>query len=90
MCAQWAMRQGGYRLRPRAQSQTIEGHVTITATNIVATYHLPAVLKRLRELAPEIIVNVVTSNDIRDLTRREADIGPFATHVPRIRISLPS
>ena len=57
------------------QSQTIEGHVRITATNIVATYHLPAVLKRLRETAPGIEVDVVASNDVRDLTRREADIA---------------
>ena len=57
------------------QSQAIEGHVRITATNIVATYHLPPVLKRLREMAPGIEIDVVASNDVRDLTRREADIA---------------
>lgn len=66
---------GRFSLAASGQSQTIEGHVRITATNIVATYHLPAVLKKLRVLAPEIIIDVVASNDVRDLTRREADIA---------------
>ena len=47
----------------------------ITATNIMATYHLPPVLKKLRDIAPGIEVDVVASNEVRDLTRREADIA---------------
>jgi DNA-binding transcriptional LysR family regulator len=62
-------------LAASGQSQAIEGHVRITATNVVATYHLPAILKRLRDIAPGIEVDVVASNDVRDLTRREADIA---------------
>ncbi len=62
-------------LAASGQSQDIEGHVRITATNLTATYHLPAVLKRLREIAPGIEVEVVASNEVRDLTRREADIA---------------
>ena len=62
-------------LTASGQSQAIEGHVSITATNIMATFHLPAILKQLREIAPGIEIEVVASNDIRDLTRREADIA---------------
>jgi DNA-binding transcriptional LysR family regulator len=38
-------------------------------------YLLPDALKRLREVAPGIEVEVVASNDVRDLRRREADIA---------------
>ena len=38
-------------------------------------YLLPDVFKRLREVAPGIEVEVVASNDVRDLRRREADIA---------------
>ena len=62
-------------LTASGQSQAIEGQVSITATNMMATYHLPAVLKQLREVAPEIEIEVVASNDVRDLRRREADIA---------------
>ena len=62
------------------QSQSIEGLVRITASDIVAAYTLPAILKRLHELAPGIEVEIVTANDIRDLMRREADIA--IRHVP--------
>ena len=62
-------------LTASGQSQAIEGQVSITATNWTATYHLPAVLKQLREIAPAIEIHVVDSNELRDLTRREADIA---------------
>ena len=57
------------------QSQSIEGKVSITATNVMATYHLPPVLKRLREMVPAIEIEIVASNEVRDLQRREADIA---------------
>ena len=57
------------------RSQAIEGHVSITATPVVATYHLPAILKRLRDQAPGILVEIIAANEMRDLTRREADIA---------------
>ena len=62
-------------LAASGQSQAIEGQVTITATNMMATYHLPAMLKRIREVAPGIEIEIVASNEVRDLTRREADIA---------------
>lgn len=57
------------------QSQSIEGLVRITASDIVAAHILPPILKRLHEAAPGIEVDVVAANEVRDLMRREADIA---------------
>ncbi|WP_199243997.1 LysR family transcriptional regulator [Bacterioplanes sanyensis] len=62
-------------LAASGQSQAIEGRVCITATELLATYHLPKILSRLREQAPGIQVDVVASDQLRDLLRREADIA---------------
>lgn len=66
---------GSISLIASGQSQTIEGHVSITASEVTSTYILPPVLKQLHALAPEIEVGVIASNEVRDLTRREADIA---------------
>jgi DNA-binding transcriptional LysR family regulator len=62
------------------QSQSIEGLVRITASDIVAAYTLPPILKRLYEMAPGIEVEIIAANEVRDLMRREADIA--IRHVP--------
>ena len=62
-------------LAASGQSQDAEGHVKLTTTNTMATYHLPAMLKRLRREAPGIEVELISSNETRDLMRREADIA---------------
>jgi DNA-binding transcriptional LysR family regulator len=62
-------------LTATGQSQTIEGHVTLTCTGTMASLHLPPILRRLREKAPGIEIELVTSNDVRDLKKREADIA---------------
>lgn len=53
----------------------LEGKVCITTTNGIATIHLPRMLKRIRQEAPLIQVKVVASNEVRDITRREADMS---------------
>jgi len=62
-------------LAASGQSQAIEGRVRITATELLATYRLPSMLRKLREQAPGIVVEVVASDELRDLIRREADIA---------------
>ena len=62
-------------LAASGQSQSIEGQVCITASDAMSAYILPPLLARLRELAPEIEVEVLASNAIHDLRRREADIA---------------
>ncbi|MEZ5777269.1 MAG: LysR family transcriptional regulator [Paracoccaceae bacterium] len=57
------------------QSQSIDGKVRITASDVMSTHLLPPVLKQLRQIAPQLEIDVVAANDIRDLMRREADIA---------------
>ncbi|MGC1498073.1 MAG: LysR family transcriptional regulator [Sulfitobacter sp.] len=57
------------------QSQAVTGHVLISATNLMATFFLPPILKKLRTTAPDLQIEVIASNDISDLRRREADIA---------------
>ena len=57
------------------QSQDIEGTVRITSSDAMAAYALPHCLIDLRRAHPGIMIELVPSNDMRDLTRREADIA---------------
>lgn len=57
------------------QSQTIEGDVRITASDMMSAVILPCALTRIKELAPNLFIDVIAANDIRDLMRREADIA---------------
>ena len=62
-------------LAASGQSQAVEGTVTVTASDAMAAYMLPDILKRVRDQAPGITVEVLASNDLHDLRRREADIA---------------
>ena len=64
-----------FTLAASGQSQVIEGRVRITATEMLASHFLPPVLRKLRRQAPGIVVEVVASDELRDLIRREADIA---------------
>ena len=57
------------------QSKEIEGHVSITASDVFSAVQLPPILKKLHRIAPGIDVEIVASNEVRDLKRREADIA---------------
>lgn len=54
---------------------TMTGAVRITASRIVATYLLPAVLTELHQIYPEIEIELVASDETNNLLRREADIA---------------
>ena len=62
-------------LTASGQAQAIEGQVTITSTSMFAAYHLPPILASVREHAPGLEIEVIASNEVRDLMRREADIS---------------
>ncbi|MDH3580387.1 MAG: LysR family transcriptional regulator [Hyphomicrobiales bacterium] len=62
-------------LTASGQSQAIEGQVCITASDGMATYLLPPVVKKLRAAAPGIEIEIVADNEVSDLNRREADIA---------------
>ena len=57
------------------RSQAVGGVVSVSATAAVATYLLPPIVQRLRAQEPGIVVEVIASNAISDLLRREADIA---------------
>jgi DNA-binding transcriptional LysR family regulator len=62
-------------LSASGQAQSIEGSITITASEINSAFLLPPILAELRETHPGVDVKVVASNAVRDLRRREADIA---------------
>lgn len=62
-------------LSASGQSQAVAGLVRIATTDTLACYHLPDMLLRLRKIAPDIEVEIRTSNKLRDLLQREADIA---------------
>lgn len=66
---------GRVSLVASGQSQAVEGHIRITATELLATHHLPPMLQTLREKAPGLVIDVVASDEVRDLMQREADIA---------------
>ncbi|WP_323767535.1 LysR family transcriptional regulator [Antarctobacter sp.] len=65
----------GVSLAASGQAQAASGHVAVTASEIYSSWLLPQIARRLREVAPGITLEVVASNEIRDLKRREADIA---------------
>jgi DNA-binding transcriptional LysR family regulator len=62
-------------LAASGQSQTIEGQVRITASDMTAAYLLPPMLERLRATAPNLEIDIAADNSVRDLLLREADIA---------------
>ncbi len=62
-------------LAAAGQSLSLDGIVVISASQITATYTLPPIIARIRELHPGIEVEIVATNEASDLARREADIA---------------
>lgn len=57
------------------RSQTVEGIVSVSASDMVATYLLPRLVRQIRQEVPGIAIEVIATNAISDLQRREADIA---------------
>ena len=72
-----AMESGALALMRGAQlAQTaLSGTVRISASQPVACFLMPGLLARLREALPAIRIELVSSNALSDLVRREADIA---------------
>ncbi|MEM0948739.1 MAG: LysR family transcriptional regulator [Pseudomonadota bacterium] len=62
-------------LAASGKSQAIEGKVRVTAAEMTAAYLLPPMLEHLSAHAPDLEIEIVTDNTLRDLLRREADIA---------------
>ena len=66
---------GRVSLTASGQSQQVEGAVCVTATEAGAAFVLPSIVAKLRAAEPGITVEVVATNSVSDLRRREADIA---------------
>lgn len=62
-------------LSAAGQSQSIEGTICISASEVYAAFQLPPILAKLRAMEPGIDIEVIASNATSDLRRREADIA---------------
>lgn len=62
-------------LAASGQAQAEEGMVAISASDAIATWILPPIVAQLRQSEPGIRLEIVTSNALSDLRRREADIA---------------
>lgn len=63
------------RLSLSRATDSLAGTVRVTASQTVAAYLLPPVWVELREQAPGIQIEVLASNEIKNLLQREADIA---------------
>ncbi|WP_340692860.1 LysR family transcriptional regulator [Hyphomonas sp.] len=64
-----------FSLAASGQSQSLEGSVCISASEVDATFRLPGIIARIRREEPGIEIEVVVSQEASDLRRREADIA---------------
>jgi DNA-binding transcriptional LysR family regulator len=62
-------------LTAAGQSQSIEGTVSIAASEVYAAILLPPIVAKLRQAEPGIRIEIVASTKASDLQRREADIA---------------
>ena len=62
-------------LAATGRSESVEGTVCITASEAITAFLLPPILQGLRLEHPGISLELVVSNEVRDLQRREADIA---------------
>ncbi len=62
-------------LAASGKANAVEGRVSISASDVMAAFVLPPILAELRQEAPGIEVEVIGSNTLSDLRRREADIA---------------
>jgi DNA-binding transcriptional LysR family regulator len=66
---------GGLALAVAGLSDTIDGEVSVSASDVYAARLLPPILGRLHAAHPALRVEIVVDNALSDLRRREADIA---------------
>ena len=64
-----------FSISASGKTDVIEGNVCITSSELLTTFVLSKKIKKLRELEPGIEIEINSSNEERDLNRREADIA---------------
>lgn len=66
---------GRLSLAASGHAQSIDGNICITAGEAISAVLLPPIIAELRAAHPGITIELVASNETRDLRRREADIA---------------
>ncbi|MTI19068.1 LysR family transcriptional regulator [Rhodobacteraceae bacterium RKSG542] len=56
-------------------TETLDGKVTISASEVYAFHLLPPIIKSLRESYPNMEFEIIASNALSDIRKREADIA---------------
>ncbi len=64
-----------FSLSASGKSDVLEGDVSITASELLATFMLSPMIEALRKAEPGIEIEINSTNEERDLNRREADIA---------------
>lgn len=64
-----------FSLAALGQNEEVSGQVCISLSELDAYFTLPPLMGAFRKIAPNIQLEVVVSNDMSDLKRREADIA---------------
>ncbi|WP_067216021.1 LysR family transcriptional regulator [Marinomonas gallaica] len=62
-------------LSAKGQSESLRGSVTLAVSELDAAFRIPSIVKRIREQAPELQLNIEVSNAMSNLKTREADIA---------------
>lgn len=62
-------------LTAAGQQEALQGTVRITASTATSCYHMPGIIADIRAQEPEIEIELVPSDDTRNLLFREADIA---------------
>lgn len=57
------------------KSSSLEGRVSISATEAFAIHLLPPMIRKIRETHPGLTLEISATNEVADLLRREADIA---------------
>ena len=60
----------------------LQGHIRVSTSEALAMYVLPSHLVEFRTMYPDVSLDVSATNQLVDLTRRDADIAIRATAVP--------
>lgn len=65
----------GVTIAASGRGTSVEGRVSISASDAYTAYIMPEIAERIRREAPQITLVLVSSNSLSDLHRREADIA---------------
>jgi len=64
-----------FSMTANGHAEALKGKVVISVCQLDAVYRLPPILRKLRLAEPSISIELVVTNDVSDLKRRDADIA---------------